>query len=477
MHGRRRSSLVVLFAVVVLISASCGGSATTTPGATSSTTARLTTTTAPEAAPPTATPAAAGGWLTFHGDNARSGVDHSGVQLSNLHRSWMSPRLDGQIYAEPLVWRNVVIVATENDTVYALDAATGRPVWSQHLATPVPLAQLPCGNIDPEGITATPAIDPSDGRLFVVEETLSGNTVTDRLAALDAATGHVVFQESDVPSGMQATDQQERSALLVANGRVYAAYGGLFGDCGTYHGWVVTAPTSGPGPLGAYQVPTDNQGAIWAPGGPVLDHSGDVVVATGNGASTSAYDYGNSVIKLSSTLAVTDHFAPTDWAADNAQDRDLGSTSPQLLSSNLIFQIGKSKEGYVLDANRLGGIGGQLYHAPVCFVVGGADAGSGPDVYVPCTDGGLKDVRVTSTTSGAAFTIAWTAPVTGSPIVAGGYLWVMDGTSLYGLSPASGQVAQRLSLGATPNHFATPSVGDGLLVAATGNTVEAFSGS
>lgn len=467
MHSLLRTSrrtLSILALVVALASASCGGP---TAGK----------------APPTSSPTSAGGaattgdWLTYHGDNARSGVDHSGARLSHLHRAWVSPTLDGQIYAEPLVWHNLVIVATENDTVYGIDAATGKPVWSQHLGTPVPLSRLKCGNIDPLGITATPAIDPTNGRLFVVAETLAGNAVTHQLAALDPATGQIVFQQPDDPPGLNAVDQQQRSALLVADGRVYASYGGLFGDCGSYHGWVVAASTSGPGPLSAYQVPTENQGAIWSPGGPVQDSSGAIVVATGNGASTGAYDYGNSVIKLSPTLAVTDNFAPTDWAADNAADRDVGSTSPQLLASDLIFQVGKTKEGFLLDANRLGGIGGQIYHAPVCFVISGGNAGSGTDVYVPCSDGGLKDVRVARTPSGASFAVAWTAPVTGSPIVAGGYVWVMHGKTLYGLDPTSGRVAQKASLGATPDHFATPAAGHGLLVAGVGNTVLAFSGS
>lgn len=463
--------------VVALASASCGGPTAGKAAPTSSTTQVTTTTAGP--APPSAGGSAAstGDWLTYHGDNARSGVDHTGARLSNLHRAWVSPTLDGQIYAEPLVWHNLVIVATENDTVYGIDAATGKPVWSQHLGTPVPLSRMKCGNIDPLGITATPAIDATNGRLFVVEESLAGNAVTHQLAALDAATGHVVFQEPDDPPGLNAVDQQQRSALLVADGRVYAAYGGLFGDCGSYHGWVVSASTSGPGPLSAYQVPTENQGAIWAPGGPVQDSSGAIVVATGNGASTGAYDYGNSVIKLTPTLAVTDHFAPTDYAADNAADRDVGSTSPQLLASNLIFQVGKTKEGFLLDANRLGGIGGQIFQAPVCFVISGGNAGSGADVYVPCSDGGLKDVRVARTASGASFAVAWTAPVSGSPIVAGGYVWVMDGKTLYGLDPTSGQVAQKAPLGTTPNHFATPAAGHGLLVAGVAKTVRAFSGS
>ena len=54
-----------------------------------------------------------------------------------------------------------MIVATESNNVYALDETSGKVVWQQLIGNPMPLSQLPCGNIDPMGITGTPVIDPA----------------------------------------------------------------------------------------------------------------------------------------------------------------------------------------------------------------------------------------------------------------------------------------------------------------------------
>ncbi|HET6811836.1 MAG TPA: PQQ-binding-like beta-propeller repeat protein [Acidimicrobiales bacterium] len=429
------------------------------------------------ASPPGVAPrTASAAWGTYHADNLRSGNDPSGASYRPVSEAWVSPQLDGKVYAEPLVWGGLVIVATENDTLYGLRAADGGVAWSTHIGTPVPQSDLPCGDIDPEGITATPAIDPGSGRLFAVGEMLANGAVVHQLAALDAASGKLLFQESANPAGMNPTTQQERGALAVAGGHVYIPYGGLDGDCGQYHGWVVAAPTSGPGQLLAYQVPTAREGAIWAPPGPSIDSAGNVWVATGNGSSTTSYDEGNSVLKLSPTLSLLDSFAPTNWAADNANDADLGSTSPMLLSGSLVFQVGKESTGYLLSASHLGGIGGQLFSADVCFTIGGEAAGPA-DVYVACSSG-IKDVRVTA--DPPSFHVAWSGPsgATGPPIIAGGLVWSVGGSSqtLYGLDPASGSAVVQQHLAGTPASFSTPAAGDGLLVVGTGRAVEAFSG-
>ena len=104
--------------------------------------------------------------------------------------AWGPARVDGDVYAQPLVFGSRVYVATENDTVYALDAATGAVVWQRSLGTAVPSGDLPCGDISPTvGITSTPAIDPASGRIYAVADVLSGGAVNHELFALDAATG------------------------------------------------------------------------------------------------------------------------------------------------------------------------------------------------------------------------------------------------------------------------------------------------
>ena len=140
--------------------------------------------------------AGAGDWPTYHGQPARTGVAATGPALGHVRRLWTAT-VDGAVYAEPLVARGKVIVATENDSVYALDAATGQQLWRAQLGTPVSGGDLPCGNIDPSGITGTPVIDPAAGVLFAV----TFQRFEHRLEALDLASGHVRWQRPIDPPG------------------------------------------------------------------------------------------------------------------------------------------------------------------------------------------------------------------------------------------------------------------------------------
>jgi outer membrane protein assembly factor BamB len=164
------------------------------------------------------------------------------------------------VYAEPLVLAGVVLVATENGSLYAFNAASGRALWRTHLATPVAGGQLPCGDIDPSGITSTPVADASAGVLYAVALQAGFRHV---LYALSVTTGRVLWSRDVDLTGADPLVEQQRSALALANGRVFVAYGGLYGDCGSYHGWVMGAPSAGPaGAVISYQVPTGNQGGI-----------------------------------------------------------------------------------------------------------------------------------------------------------------------------------------------------------------------
>src|SRR4029077_4823679 len=148
----------------------------------------------------------------------------------------------------------------------------------------------------------------------------------------------------------------QRSALTLSNTTIYVPYGGRFGDCGDYHGRVVAVAVSGRG-LGqprSYTLPTQREGGFWAPPGPALDGRGNLFLASGNSSSSGAYDYGNSVVRLTATLGLADSWAPKDWKPLNAGDVDIGSSSPVLLSGNRVFQIGKAGVGYLLAADHLG---------------------------------------------------------------------------------------------------------------------------
>jgi outer membrane protein assembly factor BamB len=372
----------------------------------------------------------------------------------------------GDVYAEPLVVGGRVIVATEDDDVYGLDAATGREVWEARLGRPVAGGSLPCGDIDPSGITSTPAADPAARTVYVVAFRAGFRHV---LVALDLVTGGVRWERPIDPPGSDPRTEQQRAALAVSRARVYVSYGGLFGDCGRYHGWVIGAPASGAGgSLATYEVPSANEGAIWAPSGPAVDQAGNLYVATGNGSSSS-FDFGNAVIRLTPQLKQTSFFAPADAGTLNTSDGDLGSTGPVLLPGSRAFIIGKAGIGYLADTDALGGLGAPVPSIRLGAAFGG-DAYSGGTLYVPTTSG-IAAVQV----AGGALHERWTQSAAAlPPIVAGAGVWALSsGGTLYQLDPRTGAVRYHASVG-DPAHFATPTAAGGRVYVAAGRRVQAF---
>lgn len=410
-------------------------------------------------------------WTTYHADAIRSGVAPGLPAAGRLAIGW-STSLDGAVYGQPLVVAGMVIAATENDSVYGLDFATGRVRWRAHLGTPLPLASQPCGDIDPLGITSTPVYDPGTGLVYVAAQV--GRT-THLLAGLVPGTGQVRYLR-DVPSpdGSPADDQQ-RAALAAGNGRIYVTFGGHFGDCGNYKGSVVGMPASGSRPAVSYLVPTSKHAGIWAPGGPVIAPDGTVLVSVGNGADSPPYDNSDSVTALSPALRLTGVFAPRRWAVDNRADLDLGSMTPALIENQWILIAGKSGIGYLLRARHLGGIGGQVAELRVCTAYGGA-AVAGNTVYLPCGNGGLTALAVAA----GQVTVLWRGPPSadGSPVVGGHAVWVTDNSAgvLYQLDQATGQVRFQIQLGSALPHFASPSLSGRLALIGTLHGVVAVTG-
>ncbi len=392
-------------------------------------------------------------WPVYHRDALRSGTAPGIPNLGRLRRDW-SATLDGAVYAEPLAVGNALIVATENDSVYALSPATGRVLWRRHLGTPVPLRTLPCGDIDPLGITGTPAYDQATGLVYAVAEVTGPRHI---LFALNVRNGAVRWSRRvDVPFSTPIATQQ-RPALAVANGMVYFGFGGLAGDCSSYRGAVVGVPADGRGPTITYAVPTMREGAVWATAGPVIAPNGDVFVAVGNGAATAPpYDGSDSVLKLSPRLHLLSRFAPSTWASDNADDLDLGSVSPTVLPNGFVFIAGKSGVGYVLRQRALGGIGHPVASGTACASFGGT-AFVGTTVYVPCSDG----LRAVTVASSGRFRILWhsLSGANASPVVGGGAVWSVGTSSgvLYALAPRTGAVRATLDLGPVP-HFVSPTL-------------------
>jgi outer membrane protein assembly factor BamB len=215
---------------------------------------------------------------------------------SNNPAKWSSANLDGLIMSAPVIVGSTVVAATEHDTLYGLKLSDGTSAWAQprNVGTAVPLSVIHnlganCGNIDPLGITSKLVVNGST--VFAVaerEQNPPGNTNPEHvLVAVDATNGNLTVGPTNIdPPGMNVPAQQQRTGLLAANGNVYVGFGGLIGDCGNYHGWVVAAKQDGSGLAGSFEVatasPSNYAAAVWAPGGLGVDGSGNVYAATGN---------------------------------------------------------------------------------------------------------------------------------------------------------------------------------------------------
>ncbi len=442
--------------------------------------AASTPTTAAPATPTTTVPVASD-WTVYHGDPAGDGAAPTVSAVDTRSPAWTSPALQGELYGEPLVFDGRVYAATEDDTVDALSAATGAVEWSAHVGTPVPSGDLPCGDISPSvGITGTPVVDPARAEIFVVADKLAGGKPSHVLVGLSTATGKVELSQNVDPPGADPAALLQRTGLTLDQGRVVFGMGGNYGDCASYRGRVFSVPESG-GPAEIFTVdaaPGQNQGAVWMGGAaPVVDSAGNVWVSVGNGSVYSAqqaYDNSDSLLELSPAMTRLQYFAPSSWPTNNANDLDM-STAPVLLPDGQVIVAGKSRIVYLLNGSALGGIGGQRASLPAACSedIDGGIAVEDMTAFLPCVSG---TIAVSATASPAGLHLLWHADVGGGPpILAGGLVWTMgqDGV-LYGLNPATGALRDQATVGAPANHFPTPSVGAGLLLATSAEHVVAF---
>jgi outer membrane protein assembly factor BamB len=410
-------------------------------------------------------------WTTYHRTNSRHGHTTPAAHLP-LRFNWRR-HLRGAVYGEPLVVGRTLIAATEKNWVYGLRATTGALLWRRHLGPAQALSDLPCGNIDPLGITGTPAYDAATGSVFAVAETTGGHHT---LWALAAATGHRRWHRSlDVLPNRNRSAEQQRSALLVTKGRVITAFGGLAGDCDNYVGYLTSVATSGRGTISTYAVPTSREGGIWAPPGPVTGANGNVYVATGNGAEKQGrWDKSDSVTELTPVgMRRVAAFAPSTWPQDNADDLDLGSSSPVPVNGRIVI-AGKRGTVYLLRPS-LGGVGAEVASLDGCTAFGGA-AVSGTTVLMPCK--GQDAIRALSV-GRSSLRWTWTASgVYASPVIAGHRVYAADEGSgdLVVLGLGNGQVLQRIHAGAL-THFPSEVVDGGRVFVPTLTGVTAFQGS
>jgi hypothetical protein len=295
----------------------------------------------------------------------------------------------GNVYAQPLYIEDgpggaaMVIVVTESNNVYALDAATGKILWQRQVGPTVALSSLPCGNINPLGITGTPVVDlPSRTLLFDAMTTPNGGTTKRHLIyALNVDTGST---NSGWPVDVNATArytnkvfnstvQNQRSALGLVNGMVYVTYSGHAGDCGTYYGWIVGVPLTNPASVLAWAT-TAQGGGSWGVGG-VASDGVSPFIATGNTFNAVGWSGGEAIIKflpgpLFTNIATT-YWAPTNWASLDSSDADVGGCGPVLVDvpgatpSALVVALGKDGNAYLLNRTNLGGVSAPLAQAHV----------------------------------------------------------------------------------------------------------------
>lgn len=328
------------------------------------------------------------------GENvARTGWDQNepnlppGVVGSSSFGQLFATSVAGQVYAQPIVVGNSVIVATEEDNVYSLNAQTGAINWQVNVGPAWPSSANGCNDLTPYiGITSTPVYDPSDGDVYLVGVTNDGPNEYQpniSLFALNASTGQ---QDWKVPvQGAPVNDptnpfntftERQRASLLLDNGELYMSFasycdykpyvGIVAGVNTTSHAETMWSDESGL---------TDYQGGVWmSDSGIMSDGAGRIFLTSGNGTSPAVgagtsppQELGDSVIRLGmtsgGTLAAQDFFSPTNAPTLDSQDLDLGSAGPVALPfgtstyPDLLAQGSKDGRLFILNRDSLGGRG------------------------------------------------------------------------------------------------------------------------
>lgn len=352
--------------------------------------------------------------LTYHNDVGRTG--------QTLHEEILTPtnisfahfgllrvlNTDGRVDAQPLYaagvpipgkgLRNLLLVATEHDSVYGFDADSGQTLWqvSMLAINETPSDDHNCNQVSPEiGVTDTPVIDRAlgaNGTAFLVALTKLGtSTYIQRLHALDLGTGAdrvtPTVVSAKFPGKGDNTDgtnvifdpakYKERAALLLLGGVVYTAWSSHC-DQDPYTGWIMGFDEHTLAQTNVLNVtPNGSEGAIWMAGdGLAADASSNIYFLDANGTFDSTYtttgfpanqDYGNAFVKVSTTsnvLTVVDYFANfTNNTYENSHDEDLGSggvlllpnmTDAQNNTRQLAVGAGKDNNIYLVDRTNMG---------------------------------------------------------------------------------------------------------------------------
>ncbi|MCW2940041.1 MAG: legume lectin beta domain protein [Actinomycetia bacterium] len=436
-------------------------------------------------------------------DSGEPNLSPSSVVSSDFGQQFAT-RLDGQVYAQPLVVGGTLIVATENNKIYGLSPVDGAIKWSRTLGKLWPASAIGCGDLVPNfGVTSAPVYDPATGTVYITSKTNDGPDSKHPHWYMHAVNPSTGAERSGWPvtiAGSPSNDkstpfnpmhQLQRAGLLLLDGVVYAGFGSHC-DFHPYRGYVagVSTTTHKLTTLWAAEVGSANQGAgIWAGGGGIMsDGAGRAFVATGNGVGPPAGP-GNkvhgtlseSVIRLKvntdHSLSAMDFFSPANAPTLDHNDTDLGSGGPVGLPASfgtaahphLLVEQGKDGRVFLLDRDHLGGrsqgSGGSdavlnkigpyqgLWGHPAAW------SGNGGYVYTIGSGGPLRALKSGVTGSGLpALTMAGTSadifPYTsGSPVITSA--GSTSGTGVVWLVWANGPKgtgAQLRAYSAVPDH-------------------------
>jgi iron transport multicopper oxidase len=320
------------------------------------------------------------------------------LQSGGFGRVFDTP-VQGQVYAQPLVSGNTLLVATEDNWIYGIDPRSGAVQWSRNVGTPWNISEGPgCDLPGPDvGITGTPVIDPAANVAYFVSRTYpagkAGPAAVWNMHAIDLSTGEeepnfpvqISGEAQNLPGvEFDPTEQLQRPALLLMNGVVYAAFGS-FCDRPPYQGWIAGVSTSGQ--IKAMWATSPAGASIWQGGGGLVsDGEGQILFATGNGECNECSiggssppigpgneppeELGESVVRVGvqpdGSLKATDFFSPFNNVELDEEDADLGSGAPLGLPSpyfgtkatpHLLVQVGKWGDIYLLNRDKLGGMG------------------------------------------------------------------------------------------------------------------------
>jgi hypothetical protein len=402
---------------------------------------------------PAAAPVA---YVTYHFDNLRTGWNPFETALNWATVASPSFGLrtslptDGNVYAQPLYvpgvafpgggMHNVLVVATEYDSVYAFDADTYATLWHTTFVnlrmgvTPMPSSSVSCSQIAPwVGVSSTPVIDPATGAIYLVAKTVRGSgqsaTFHNTLHALSLTSGLDLLPPVEIAGSVRLSDgslakfdphwQVNRPGLVLTNGTVYVGFGSSCDiNANFVHGWLFGYSASSLKRTHLFNTSTDVTSyfldSIWQSTYAIAaDATGDLFFATGNGAfdaNLSGHNYGDTVLRMHPKLSVVDYFTPYNQQILSQNDADLGSGGVMLLPvqpgahPHLAVEAGKADAIYLLDRDNLGkytpgGPDKVLYEVPFSQpgVWGGPAyfaSGAGKFVYYALTGDALKAYRL-----------------------------------------------------------------------------------